>query len=76
MLRGLKGGIPFLSSSALMSQFFSDRLTISSLFRTRSLVYKGWLIRDGVLGLVIIQKYLRDEDYSVLQDKGCNVKIS
>ena len=29
---------------------------------TRSLVYKGWLIRDGFLGLVIILENLRDED--------------
>ena len=31
---------------------------------TRSLVYKGWLIRDGFLGLVEILENLRDDDYT------------
>ena len=30
--------------------------------RIRSLVYKGWLIRDGYLGVVKILENLRDED--------------
>ena len=29
---------------------------------THSLVYKGWLIRDGFLGLVKILENLRDDD--------------